>query len=341
MKNFILTILLGFVGLAAVNAQTMDELKAMQAEKQAAADALVAEAADLQKQIDEFPGWKIGGVGIAGFDLNGNDNWYALNLPNSKSTGYGVSLGAFANLDKDKYFWRNLGNLTLKQVNTTLDATVDNPTEISNITDALDISSLYGYKLNDKWAISAEGKYISTLLNFNNPGQLTVSAGATWTPIPNLVVVIHPLGYQFNFPGDSFVSSVGAKIGATYAAEIIPGIAWSSNLSAFVPYGGGDGVLNQFLQESDSTPTAPKYSDTVSSFADIAYEQGDLVNWTWINSFSTSLFKGVGVGFNIGLRSDQQVANQARFNTNGGNLTEAIADNPLQMYYTLGLSYNF
>ncbi len=341
MKNFILTILLGFVGLAAVNAQTMDELKAMQAEKQAAADALVAEAADLQKQIDEFPGWKIGGVGIAGFDLNGNDNWFALNLPNSKSTGYGVSLGAFANLDRDNYFWRNLGNLTLKQVNTTLDATVDTLTEVSNITDALDISSLFGYKLNDKWAISAEGKYISTLLNFNNPGQLTLSAGATWTPINNLVVVIHPLGYQFNFPGDSFVSSVGAKIGATYAAEIIPGVSWSSNLSMFVPYGDGSGTLNQFELADDNTIFTPKFTTNIIGSADVAYSSADLFNWTWINSFSTSLFKGIGVGFNIGLRSDKQVANQAQYNSSRGLFDFANADNPLQMYYTLGLSYNF
>ncbi len=352
MKNFILTLLVGFVGLAAVSAQTVDELKTMKAEKQAAADALLAEVADLDKQIYEFPGWKFGGVGIAGFDLNSNTNWFANALPNSQANGWGLSLGAFANLDREKYFWRNLGNLNLKRVNTLLDRTLSDEDQkeatISTFTDNLDASSLFGYKLTEKIAVSAEAKYISSLLNFNNPGQLTASAGVTWTPIQNLVVLIHPLGYQWNFPGDRFVSSVGAKIGATYAAEIIPGVAWSSNLSAFVPYGEGSGVLQAFEETANSTRLAPEYDfDKVLAGQEraIDYSQGDLLNWLWINSFSTSLFKGIGVGLTVGLRQDKQVANQALYNNSRGSYDPSNPgdSNPsaIQSYYTLGLSYNF
>lgn len=352
MKNLFLTVLCGMFFLVATvaQAQTLEELKSMKSDKEAALAAIQAEVDALDKQIYTFPGWKIGGVGIAGFDLNANNDWYQLALPNSSANGFGLSLGAFANLDTEKYFWRNLGNVTLKRVRTTIDASLneDDRVTVSNITDALDISSLFGYKLSDKWALSAEGKYISTLLNINNPGQLTLSAGATWTPISNLVVVIHPLGYQFNFPGDSFVSTAGAKIGATYAAEIIKGISWSSNLSAFVPYGTGDGTLQTFATEADFDPSAPAFSDTVLSSNSVSYDQGDLFNWTWINSFSTSLWKGIGLGLNIGMRQDRQISNQAQYNalsnrdaSGASTFDFAGSDNPLQWYYTLGLSYNF
>lgn len=352
MKNLLLSVIGLFClsGLFAQDMMSVDELKSMKAEKEAALGALQAEVDALDAKINTFPGWKVGGVGIAGFDLNGNNNWFQLGLPNSRANGLGLSLGAFANLDKEKFFWRNLGNVTLKSVNTTLDTSVDEDDQISisNITDNLDISSLAGYKLSDKWALSAEGKYISTVLNFNDPGKLILSAGATWTPIQNLVVIIHPLGYEFNFPGDSFVSSAGAKIGATYAAQILPGVAWSSNLSTFIPYSGGDGTLQAFGLAPDFDASAPAFTDSVLGSDAIAYEAGDLFNWTWINSFSTSLIKGIGLGLNIGLRQDRQLSNQAQYNSSlnrnadgTSNFDFGGADNPIQLYYTLGLSYNF
>jgi hypothetical protein len=320
-----------FFGLNAQDKPTLEELKKMKSEKAAQMAAIQGEVGALQKQIDTYPGWKIGGVGLVGFDLNSNNNWYALDFPDSRSSGYGIGLTGFANLDSDKSFWRNLIGVNYRTVTSKRDADDDG---IKAVTDALDIASLYGYKLSPKWAASAEGKYSSSLLNLNNPGKLTASLGVTWTPINNLVVLIHPLGYEFNFPSGDYVSSAGAKIGATYAAKIIKGVSWTSNLSAFVPYGNGTGTLKQFPVDNDGDILKDK--DPLASL-DVDYSTGDLVNWTWINSFSTNIWKGIGVGLNIGLRGDRQLANQGFFQQEG-NKTD---DNPVQMYYTLGLSYTF
>jgi len=324
MKKLVL-LLLAFMpfGLA-LNAQTVDELKAMKADKEAAAAAILAEIADLDTKINTFPGWKVGGLGILGFDLNQNNAWYALDNPTSRANGYGLNFTAFANLDQEKLFWRNALLTNLKQVNTTIDGNFDNDlddtedTELKAITDALDISSLAGYKLTEKFAISAEGKFLSSLLNFNNPGKLQLSAGATWTPIPNLVVLIHPLGYEFNWPSEDFTSVAGAKIGASYAAEIIPGVAWTSNLSAFLPYGGDD--TREILGVTGESGN---------------WTAGDLSNWTWINGFTFSVFKGIGVGVNLGLRSDKQLINN--FALSRQPVTQY--DNKLSSYYSVGLSY--
>lgn len=54
----------------------------------------------------------------------------------------------------------------------------------------------------------------------------------------------------------------------------------------------------------------------------------DLSNWTWSNNFSTAL-KGFGVGLDFALRSNRQEA-----------LAFEIADNPLQFFWVLGVSYN-
>ncbi len=48
-----------------------------------------------------------------------------------------------------------------------------------------------------------------------------LGVGATWTPIKDLFVVIHPLNYNFVFSsGDAiFESSLGAKIVADYSKD--------------------------------------------------------------------------------------------------------------------------
>jgi len=342
MRRLNLILLFAILSVGFTQAQaTLDELKAMQSEKLAAADALAGEAADLQKQIDALPGWKSGAVGIIGADFSGNDSWYAINNPFSSSTGLGLSATAFANLNQEKLFWNNLFSLNLKQVNTNLGtATSTDGEEVKAITDALDISSLGGYKLSPKWALSAEGRYSSTLLNFNNPGKLTISAGATWLPIPNAVVIFHPLAYELNFPGD-FVSAPGCKIGATYSAAIIPGVAWSTNLSAFIPYSAGEGTVNRFPTSNNLAFNDPKAEFDTDAAAvsseTLDYSTGDLTNWTWLNTFSTNIFKGIGVGLNVGLRQDKQIVNQSKYQRGEDNAV--TFDNPLQLYYSLGLSY--
>ena len=54
----------------------------------------------------------------------------------------------------------------------------------------------------------------------------------------------------------------------------------------------------------------------------------ELSNWTWSNNFSTAI-KGFGVGLDLALRSNKQESRAAE-----------LADNPLQFFWVLGVSYN-
>lgn len=327
--------------ISIMSAQTVEELKAMVSDKSATLGALQGEIDALNKQIAEFPGWKIGGVGTLGFNALSNNNWYALGTPNSSNSALGLGFNGFANLDQDKYFWRNGLLINLSRAVTKVDKSLEDQTVA--LTNGLDLASLFGYKLSDKLAASVEGKWTSSLVEFvagatvlddeykfalNSPGIATVSAGVTWTPISDLVVIIHPIGYQQNWPGD-FISSLGAKIGASYAAEIIPGVSWSSNLSAFVPYTNGEGFVDHAFD-----------ADNENNTFRTDYATGDLVNWEWINGFSTSIFKGLGVSFNLGLRGNRQQADLGRLIAADG-VGADLSDNPLQSFYTLGLGYTF
>lgn len=316
-----LFILIASIFGTTLQAQELNELKAMKAEKQSQINALQKELNNINAQIEAIPkGWEYGGVGILGLNFSGNEKWYAVENPFSSSTSFGVSIGAFANLDAEKYFWNNVLNVNLQKVTTRIQDGEDGPEEeVENITDALDLSSTFGYKLSPKWAISAEGKFVTGVLNFVDPGKLVASAGATWLPVNNLVVSIHPVGYEVNWPGE-LVSAAGAKVGAIYSRKLLPNVSWSSNLSAFFPYSGGDA---EFTNNNDEVVM-------------VEYEAADIIDWTWVNSFSTTLWKNLGVGLNVGLRQDRQLADLYQYDFNG-----EASDNPLQLYYNLGLSYTF
>lgn len=315
--------------------ETKEELLAIQAEKAAAVAAAQAELSAVTGKLDKLPGWRIGGVGVVGVDLNGNNNWYALTAPNAVSNGIGIGFNGFANNIQDKFFWRNLLNVTIQRTSTDADRTIDTDASVVSLSEGLDLSSLYGYRLTPKIAVSAEGKFTSSILRYDaenkkyeqslfDPAKLTVSAGLTWTPMDALVVIIHPLGYEKNWPGE-FISSPGAKVGATYSATIYKGIAWASNLSLFIPYT-GENTVNYDIN-SVSVP--------------VTYAGTDLINYTWINGFSAKIFNGIGVALNVGLRGDNQIADQ-RILLNAADLTTVKTNEfKLQSYYTLGLAYTF
>ena len=292
-----------FVGVNSINAQTKEELKAQKAEKQAEADKFQAEANALQAQIDALPGWRKGAFGTIGGNLSNFNNWYSQGTPNNSSGNIGATLNAFANQKQDKFFWNNSLNLNLAWLKLdNKDNDTDEDNDFNPTTDVFNISSLYGRKLSDKWAVSTLGEYRTTFLdNFNDPGYLDLGVGATWTPIENLFVVIHPANYNFVFAdGDSvFDSSFGAKIVADYTRQI-GAISFKTNLSTFQ-----------------------------------SYKSGDLSNWTWTNGFSYKLWKMIGVGFDFGLRSNKQEA------ANFQDVELEDADNKTQSYWTLGLSYSF
>ena len=304
----LLTISFGF-------SQTKEELQTQKAEKQAIADAAQKEANALQAQIDALPGWRIGAFGVIGGSLSNFNNWYSQGSPNNSSGNIGINFNAFANKLEAKYFWRN--SLTANLAWVKLDDK-DNPADDDSFrptSDVFNVSSLYGYKLTEKWAASTLGEYRTTILNnFNDPGYLDLGIGVTWTPLDNLIVVIHPLNYNFVFAKNDaiFESSLGAKIVADYTRKI-GAIAVKSNLSLFQ-----------------------------------SYKSGDLSNWTWNNNFSYTLWKNIGVGFDFGLRSNKQEALNYAFGKYDPAAVPAETvptfenvDNKLQTYYTLGLSYKF
>ena len=298
-------LLLSLVLLFAITfsfSQTKEELESQKAEKQAEADKFQGEANALQAQINALPGWRVGAFGTIGGSLSGFNNWFAQGAPNNNSGNIGITVNGFANLIEDKFFWRNalttnLNWVKLDDTDTNLDSDDFNAT-----TDVFNLSSLYGRKLNEKWAISGLAEYRTTLIdNFNDPGFLDLGVGATWTPLENLIVVIHPLNYNFVFAKNdaAFASSAGAKIVADYTRQI-GAVAFKTNFSTFQ-----------------------------------SYEDSDLSNFTWTNSLSYKLWKMIGVGFDFALRSNKQEA----ANFQGVDLADA--DNKLQTYYTLGLSYKF
>jgi hypothetical protein len=315
MKRTLLLFAL-LIGMVSMNAQTKEELQTQKSEKQAIADAAQAEANALQTQIDALPGWKKGAFGTIGGSLSNFSNWYAQDKPNNASGNIGFTVNAFANLIEDKFFWRNSLTANLSWVK--LDDK-DNGSDLDNkfepTTDVFNISSLYGRNIAKNIAVSALAEYRTTLLtNFNDPGYLDVGVGFTWTPIENLIVVIHPLNYNFVFADSNsvFESSLGAKIVADYTRQI-GAVNFKTNLSAFQ-----------------------------------SYKSSDFSNWTWSNSFSYTLWKMIGVGFDFGLRSNKQEAlNYAlgQFNPlavpTETEPTFGNVDNDLQTYYTIGLSYKF
>jgi hypothetical protein len=76
-----------------------------------------------------------------------------------------------------------------------------------------------------------------------------------------------------------------------------------------------------------------------------SYKSGDLSNVTWTNSFSYTLWKMIGVGFDFGLRSNKQEALDFAQSNFIGDVDDTPTfdnvDNDLQTFYTIGLTYKF
>lgn len=309
MKKLLFLALL-CISVLSLNAQTKEELQAQKVEKQAIADAAQAEANAIQAKIDALPGWRKGAFGTIGGSLSNFSNWYSQGTPNNSSGNIGFTVNAFANLIEENFFWRNSLNTNLNWVKLdNKDNGTDEDDSFEPSTDVFNISSLYGRNITKTLAVSGLMEYRTTLLdNFNDPGYLDIGIGATWTPIENLIVVIHPLNYNFVFSDNDtvFESSLGAKIVADYTRQIGP-INFKTNFSTFQ-----------------------------------SYKTSDLSNFTWTNSFGYTLWKMIGVGFDFGLRSNKQEALNYSLNTLGnvGETFESV-DNDLQSYYTFGLSYKF
>ncbi len=304
MKKIILTLALAYSAVS-LNAQTVEELKAEKTKKEAEVAKIQGEVDALQSQIDAFPGWKFGAFGTIGANFSGFSDWFSNAVPNSSAGNVGVTVNGYANLDREKYFWRNSGNLNLGWVKLDDKNDPNDDTRFRGTTDVFTITSLFGYKLTETLAASTLAEYRTSFIsNFNDPGYLDIGVGITWTPIPELVVVAHPLNYNivFSSTGNDFQSSLGAKIVAEYN-KTVGKFKFRSNLSTFQ-----------------------------------SYESSDLSNATWINSIGFNIWKGIGVGLESGLRANkQETFNSALTNYPSLERTPGI----IQSYWLVGLSYGF
>jgi len=286
--------------------QAAEDLKAQLGPKNDSIAAIQGRIDAIQGKIDALPGWRKGMFGTIGANLSGSNNWYQQATPNNSAGNIGIALNGFANLKQEKYFWNNSANVNLQWVklqdkdnpDPAEDADKFNPT-----TDVINLTSLFGYNLSKKFAISALGEYRSSINEFNNPGYLDLGVGATWLPIEGMVVVVHPLNYNFIFADEdaAFESSTGAKILVDYTRQF-GAVNFKSNFSTFQ-----------------------------------SYKSGDLSNWNWINSFGYTLWKGIGVGLEFGLRGNQQESFALGANP-GPSL--AATDANTQTYWLFGLNYS-
>lgn len=306
MKKLSILFLLVFVSFS-VNAQTAEELKKEQAPKKAKIAQLNGEVEALQAKIDALPGWRKGAFGTIGGSISGFNNWYSRSAPNASAGNIGITVNGFANLIEEDFFWRNSGAINVGWVKIDDKDDFTDSENFETATDVFTLSSLYGKRLNKKWAVSGLAEYRTTIIdNFNDPGYLDLGAGITWTPTNNVVVVVHPGNYNFVFSdGESvFTSSLGAKIVADYTKKYGK-LSVKSNLSVFQ-----------------------------------SYKTANLSNWTWTNSFGYTLWKGIGVGFELGLRNNKQEAlNNAKITD--ANSDFSSVDNKIQSYWLFGLSYAF
>ena len=312
MKNLSL-LLIFFIGITISKAQTLEELKATLAVQKDSLKAAQSRVNKTQGKIDAYPGWKKGAFGTIGGSISNFNNWYAQKSPNNRSGKMGITVNAFANLDKASFFWRNAGNLNVSWVKFDDKDNPNDNTRWREANDVFNVSSLYGHKLSETFALSGLGEYRTTILNnFNNPGYLDAGLGATWTPIKDLVVVVHPLNYNLVFSKTDaiFQSSYGTKILVDYTRQI-QAVSFKTNLSMFQ-----------------------------------SYKSSNLSNWTWNNSFGYTLWKMIGVGFDFGLRNNKQEALKyytELYDATSGDPVPTFdnINNKLQTYWLLGLSYKF
>jgi len=290
MKKLNLLLCLVLLAITLGNAQTIEQMTVARDAKQVdlnaikpvldslqkLSDALTAEIEDLTEKIKPYPRVEASASGNIGFDFSQFNNWLSKSSPNTDAFNISFAGTGEINYLQQKWFWRNRLNLTLglQKFDDRDDPTDEDGFEAT--ADASTLNSLFGYKLSEAWAVSAMAEYRTSILDdqFNNPGYLDIGAGLTWTQIKDLIVVIHPLNYNFIFSrGDfDYNSTLGCKFMADYKTALGKNLAWKSNLSAF-----------------------------------LSYEGSDFSNWTWTNGITTSV-KGLGFGVDFGLRGDRQEA---------------------------------
>ncbi len=260
-------------------------------------------ASAVQGKIDKLYGWKVTAFGTIGVNLSGFNNWYSNSKPNLSSGNINIVHDVYAKLNREKYFWLSYANINLgwkKSYNKDKDTKKKG---FENKTDIFKIGSLFGYKLTEKFSVSFLTDYRGALIkDFADPSFWDLGIGMAWKPVDNFYIVVNPLSYEFIFSGNDKVykSSMGAKFLADYTRKF-GNLNFNSNLTAFA-----------------------------------SYKSSDLSSWTWQNSFSYTFWRGIGLGFNFGLRQNKQEAFNSKI-TSYPTLKDT--DNKLQSFWMFGLSY--
>ncbi|PIE80525.1 MAG: hypothetical protein CSA15_01930 [Candidatus Delongbacteria bacterium] len=304
MKKIVLIIAVLFLSMS-LFAQTEDKeaLKTELSDIKSQIKALEKKASAVQTKIDNLYGWKVSAFGSIGVNLSGFNNWYANSKPNLSEGNINIVHDVYAKLNREKYFWLSYLNLNLgwkKSYNKDKD-TKDKGFE--NKTDIFKLGSLFGYKLTEKFSLSALMEYRGSFIkDFADPSFVDLGVGMAWNPVKDCYIVVNPLSYEFIFSGNekTYKSSMGAKFLADYTRQIGK-INFKTNVTAF-----------------------------------LSYKSMDLSNWTWTNSFSYTLWKKIGLGFNFGLRQNKQEAFNSKI-TSYPSLKDT--DNKLQSFWMFGLSY--
>ncbi len=299
MKSLLYTLTLLYLSVS-VHGQEMDSLQSLHLSKSkqldslnfqletliGQTDSLTKEVTNLKDQITPFPRWKFGVFGTGGFNISTYSNWLSKEASNTTAINIGVTINGFVEIQQRKYFWKNAFNNNTGWLKFDDKEGAEEEVGFEVAADAFNVSSLFGWKIVPKLALSVLAEYRTSLLDgtFNNPGYLDVGGGGfTWTPNANFRAVVHSLNFNWVFAKEDFTyeSSLGAKVILDYNRQFSENFSWTSNLSIFASYKD----LNQ------------------------------LSNWTWINHFSTAV-KGIGVGLDVGLRGNKQEAYAKELNNN-------------------------
>jgi hypothetical protein len=252
-------------------AQNVDSLNARIAELRTQVGQLNSEIAKTQGLIPPTYGWSKNYAVTLGFNNTSFNNWTLNPNSNSRSTTIMASMAGGANLIKEKYFWRNNGLLNLGWQRLQLDKSSPEGENFQPMADLFRITSLFGWNLTEKLALSTLGQLRTSIIqNAFNPGYIDIGAGVTWTPMRNLVAVIHPLNYNLIIAEEAlmFESSLGAQYRIDYNTDITKGVKFRTNLTGFASY---------------------------SDF-------NNLSNLEWISGISFTAFKGIGIGLEYALR---------------------------------------
>ena len=122
---------------------SFEKLKKELTSKKDSISKLQKKANAIQAKINALPGWRKGAFGTIGASLSGFNNWYSRDAANNDAGNIGVTVNGFANLDREKFFWRNAANVNLAWVKLDDKDDPNDSDKFREATDVFNISSLF------------------------------------------------------------------------------------------------------------------------------------------------------------------------------------------------------